>query len=550
MYVVIGVIVVVIILAVAVLLIWGIGSHRPSGFGTWETDDRGACNTSSNSCTDIGKRLITRTCIPNPSTGKGCIDDDGKQVYGQLISSEDCTPTCRRSVWTDHSTGPCVVSGISTTHCVDSNAQGQREITVECVSNDAIGTNMCTSLELLDLVGPTGELDESHQITTYNIGDTVTFTRQCSDYANPPCGQWQLVRPLDRDFSKPIGEGDPDDSAVPCSFDIQLTLEPDCQTGVASPFNGLLEGYIVEPLSCLVDNIATKPDDSDPPLEICGRIETSPVCNNTMVTPSQIKSGTLPSDFNPVLCPGNDNSSNNSQCVRACRMFPGSTSIGGGEFDQLLGNILMMRIPGYGYVGAIQTPSNDGQIVKFRDSGLSQADDLDDTPLMAIPNTLTRPQCTSLDPETNIEFNSAVVLSLGPRSYLPGKLTAQISCLINGSYNGWLGLSGNVAKWQQMYNTYLGPGITSDSAITFNISNVSFVSEAPPQGFPSEYLGRASLDLKDTSDNTVYVMDVDGVPRPLNTVEVLVFENSVDLTTRTNRDKGNCNVLHDTNGVP
>ena len=543
--VIIVVIIVTIAIIISILLAWGIGTHKAPDFGVFEIDNRGQCVSSSNSCTDVGTRLVTMRCVPNPSSGKGCLDSNGKQIFGEITTMEVCTPTCRRSIWVDHNDGVCSVSGISPTQCVASGTIGTKLDTVECVSNDSTGTNMCTSLELRDLVGPSGDISTSHQISIATIGQKVMVERECTDYPNPICGDWLLVRPLNRDFSLPLST---DDSAIPCSFDIQLTPEEDCSTGESKPFDSLLEGFVIEPISCVVStngvDIATKPDNSNQPLDICSRIESPPICNNTPINSSQIKNSSLPIDFNPLICPGNLNSSNNSQCVRACRSFPTSITIGNGEFDSILGKVLMLRIPDYGYISALQTPASDGSLVKFRDNNMSPADVLDDTPLMAIPSSATRPHCTGLDPSRNVEFNTSVYLTLGTRSYSPTEIKAQISCIISGSYTGWLGTSNGMLIWKQMYNFYDGPGITSDDADMFTISNFRFSPRQPPMGYPQEYIGEAFFELSGPNGESLSVIDVDDNIVQLNGISALVMEPTVDLTSRADRSQNNCNLLH------
>ena len=69
---------------------------------------------------------------------------------------------------------------------------------------------MVSEAELQAIVGPTGFPGMTHLLSTYDIGDEILVTSNCDNFPNPICGTWELVTPLDRDPTVPVGEGEDD----------------------------------------------------------------------------------------------------------------------------------------------------------------------------------------------------------------------------------------------------------------------------------------------------------------------------------------------------
>jgi hypothetical protein len=111
------------------------------GYGTWEKIET-ACKARTNKCADGGVKRTEYRCIPNSSTGYGCLDN-GRMTYDTYIQEEDCIVSCFESQW-----GEPMVS-----QCIDE----LKEITITCVSKDNDGPNGCTRLiEGINQVNPIG----------------------------------------------------------------------------------------------------------------------------------------------------------------------------------------------------------------------------------------------------------------------------------------------------------------------------------------------------------------------------------------------------------
>lgn len=126
-------------------------------FGQWSQPVDGRCEGI---CGSLGTRTTVEECIPDPSTGRGCIGTDGQETYLPKYTVKECNVQCHRSVWRDIQ-GDCI--------------NGFRLHTKECVQQDLTGNNNCY------LAG-----------VRYEIGDEVV-TRQVCDRVPKDVYYWQPV---------------------------------------------------------------------------------------------------------------------------------------------------------------------------------------------------------------------------------------------------------------------------------------------------------------------------------------------------------------------
>ena len=69
------------------------------GYGFYSDPIILPCNSSDGKCTSESTEKVTFKCIPNPSTGKGCINDDGVMSYDHKISERPCQIQCVRTLF-------------------------------------------------------------------------------------------------------------------------------------------------------------------------------------------------------------------------------------------------------------------------------------------------------------------------------------------------------------------------------------------------------------------------------------------------------------------
>ena len=69
--------------------------QKDAGYGTYATGVTSACFTASGLCTDVGNQTITQECIPNPTTGLGCLDDEGNQTFAPKVTNQNCKIPCK-----------------------------------------------------------------------------------------------------------------------------------------------------------------------------------------------------------------------------------------------------------------------------------------------------------------------------------------------------------------------------------------------------------------------------------------------------------------------
>lgn len=127
------------------------------GFGTFTSQTQTPCRSETGFCSDPGQMYITQTCIPNPTTGFGCVYN-GKQVYSMIAQKAQCIPQCVTDVW-QPTTGtpipPTCVPDASTTVapfgsygsgvCININSIGEQQADLTCTLHDfvPVGINLC-----------------------------------------------------------------------------------------------------------------------------------------------------------------------------------------------------------------------------------------------------------------------------------------------------------------------------------------------------------------------------------------------------------------------
>lgn len=104
-----------------------------------------------------GNRLVIRTCNPNPTTNKGCIDNNG-QTFIPKVYTESCENSNIRSEWRTIQSD-----------CIN----GTRNVTVECIQRDLDGSNQCINLE-----SPT-EFGVKVPVM-YQVGEFFTYSERCN----------------------------------------------------------------------------------------------------------------------------------------------------------------------------------------------------------------------------------------------------------------------------------------------------------------------------------------------------------------------------------
>ena len=122
-----------------------------SVYGSYAAPVETPCLTSSGLCTDEGYKTITVSCIPNPTTGYGCLSEDGSQTFETIVQKIGCQPQCRQFIWrAESSASPCLLDPPYNDHslypCLPNGVTGLTTTTLTCVPNDAYGVNSCTYL--------------------------------------------------------------------------------------------------------------------------------------------------------------------------------------------------------------------------------------------------------------------------------------------------------------------------------------------------------------------------------------------------------------------
>ena len=64
------------------------------GFGYYTADQSLGCVNSTSRCGQVGTETIVQYCIPNPQSGRGCIDLNGNETYNMVIKQNPCEIQC------------------------------------------------------------------------------------------------------------------------------------------------------------------------------------------------------------------------------------------------------------------------------------------------------------------------------------------------------------------------------------------------------------------------------------------------------------------------
>jgi hypothetical protein len=140
------------ILKGASLLMSNSSNTNTTLYGSYSTPVETPCLTSSGLCTDDGYKTITQTCVPNPTTGYGCLTADGTETFATLVQKVGCQPQCRQFIWDDVTpvTQTCTVASPYNNQaiypCLPNGITGNKLRTLTCVPNDGYGINACTYL--------------------------------------------------------------------------------------------------------------------------------------------------------------------------------------------------------------------------------------------------------------------------------------------------------------------------------------------------------------------------------------------------------------------
>lgn len=127
---------------------------QKKGYGTYSTVYQTGCLTASGKCATAGVQYITKYCVPNPDTGKGCLDEDGVMTFASQTLTQPCLPNCRKYVLSDVSNSTTyTINNICAYNapyndpsykCIPSNARTSKYSIYYCKPNDNVGDNGCS----------------------------------------------------------------------------------------------------------------------------------------------------------------------------------------------------------------------------------------------------------------------------------------------------------------------------------------------------------------------------------------------------------------------
>lgn len=149
------------------------------GFGYFDEPVTSGCSNASGKCSEMGVQTTITNCIINPTTGKGCINSKGNQVFKPTVTHSSCVPQCRSSVWKIEAVSDCKSTEEEQYGCVTetlAGVVGYKLITKKCVENDTYGVNACVIpiSEQIYLSSQAPKNIQNDTITTPT--DTITTT--------------------------------------------------------------------------------------------------------------------------------------------------------------------------------------------------------------------------------------------------------------------------------------------------------------------------------------------------------------------------------------
>jgi hypothetical protein len=123
------------------------------GYGTYSTVFETGCLTASGKCSTSGVKYSTQYCNAHPTTGYGCLDQNGEMTFASQTITSNCLPNCRKYTLNNISGntgfGPSITCQYSSTYassdvtCVPINAKTFNYSIYSCNVNDAVGENAC-----------------------------------------------------------------------------------------------------------------------------------------------------------------------------------------------------------------------------------------------------------------------------------------------------------------------------------------------------------------------------------------------------------------------
>lgn len=545
-------VIVLVFIAIAIVVGRGAVLRTSNGWGEYQTVRTTRCVNALNDCQQPGTSLQIQRCVPNSITGRGCLDDNGNQTFAPKIIETECAIQCQRSYWLEEEPGPCQVPPLCSIGVSLPGFQVRRR---RCVPRAASGVNGCTTVQLSP--NPSGGGDSVPVTKQYNVGD-VLETREICFQIPGECGQWvsntSLAFPNDP-------EEEPTTTPTP-TLEGHFALLPRCQTEGSPMFSVLEEGFLSLPLSCQrPDGQLITPARNDPSIPFCFALSESPFngqsCTNRAVQPSDISDRRLPDDFNPVICPGMIDRSQNPRFILPCRhrpLIPYDYGYGD-DLNTVLGSFILLTIDSPpGVVIPLQTPSVREGYQPLFDWERSPTDPLQNVPLvkLRLRDNLPNQKCTPQE----VSFNTGVMLLLGVRTIQDARnFQAIVGLMIGGTYRGWLDTAlrsdKKVAIWKQASAGYRTPGTFSTQAPLFNLTLVSPLDPSPLEGYPATMLGSVSLTIRTSDSKQVYIPGLTGVignldPEltPIDSLRALLFGPDTEFCTRVLKGEESCNLLN------
>lgn len=538
-------IILLVAITIIVIILWRPIFDNKQKYGSWQPGLPSECIMKGSSCEAGGTRTVTETCVPT-ARGVGCLNNQGKQVYGTRTVVQHCQPLCQASVFQVMDTSPCIISGIPVSMCVQPGTTGTRTITSQCTLNESQGVNMCTRVEVVPIIGPTGEPGMGSKLVVYQPGETITETINCTDYENPICGRWIFEEPAPLNFSV-------------CQANRNIFLQDSCELSTTIPeiSSTLIEGYAIEALECSTGSTQTSETETS---VNCSQL-VPPECHDTSVDPATVAAGTFDPDLLGIQCAEINSDLDRPSCLTLCRkqisnpeVFSGVAS---GNFKELLTSLVYIQIPSRGYLNVQQTPPVDQLGVIHRDTISFPTVDGNISPLQLIDLEATDGRDCATEER---QFATSCLLRLGYRSEVSSSIVkCQIAITQSADYVGWMirdPEDSSTPKWIKMQTEYGKEGVLAKDAPEFQVVITSPFTPEKVSGFPANMLGTMNVSLKTATGGDLIVPLVD-INRAgdtiignftLNNVQAYLFPLDTDLSTRQDRTPGNCNLQYDPNG--
>lgn len=193
-------------------------SWLKEGYGYYSKTQTYPCVSETGFCNGKASQYNIQICNPNPTTGRGCLDEKGRnQTFNPIASKVSCIPQCYIGIWNTQVTSGCQVQGAST--CVTRGAIGKSTFMYECKSVDGKGINACTihvpsNIEKADVAPPIpkgpyqpvmvydpnvksipGCTVNGRNIASCEVGVKLVVRSECvpSSDLYPQCGFWGVV---------------------------------------------------------------------------------------------------------------------------------------------------------------------------------------------------------------------------------------------------------------------------------------------------------------------------------------------------------------------